>query len=263
MQAVVTSHLVVRGTYRSLTLVVYGNTAEDLGQFNIDFDLDSSLANLVCSSSEGKLEDLPPALRSTKLSLEESICSLKLLCLPVPEPDFTLELKEFIHLIYKVFDASSLGNDVHNVVSSVASVVSTYITGSLQFTELSCNQNGQINSLNCLKEPNSNLSQARNELSELYKTILQKSGHVSNKLSGDCDMIESDAEMAAPAFELLLDVLGRYFFSKGHFQTDHTSLSQVTTFLIRKSSVAGSTILLYFISSVKGRKRYHLFTFYF
>ncbi|RZC84168.1 hypothetical protein C5167_046948 [Papaver somniferum] len=226
VEAVVTSHLVVRGTYRSLTLVVYGNTAEDLGQFNIDFDLDSSLANLVCSSSEGKLEDLPPALRSTKLSLEESICSLKSLCLPVPEPDFTLELKEFIHLIYKVFDASSLGNDVHNVVSSVASVVSTYITGSLQFTELSCNQNGQINSLNCLKEPNSNLSQARNELSELYKTILQKSGHVSNKLSGDCDMIESDAEMAVPAFELLLDVLGRYFFSKGQFQTDHTSLSQ-------------------------------------
>ncbi|KAI3918020.1 hypothetical protein MKW92_011960 [Papaver armeniacum] len=237
VEAVVTSHLVVRGTYRSLTLVVYGNTAEDLGQFNIDFDLDSSLANLVCSSSEGKLEDLPPALRSTKLSLEESICSLKSLCLPVPEPDLTLELKEFIHLIYKVFDASSLGNDVHNVVSSVASVVSTYITGSLQFTELSCNQNGQINSLNCLKEPNSNLSQARNELSELYKTILQKSGPVSNKLSGDCDMIESDAEMAAPAFELLLDVLDRYFFSKGQFQTDHTSLSQNKNMIIGLSLV--------------------------
>ncbi|MCL7035040.1 hypothetical protein MKW94_011950 [Papaver nudicaule] len=238
VEAVVTSHLVVRGTYRSLTLVVYGNTAEDLGQFNIDFDLDSSLANLVCSSSEGKLEDLPPALRSTKLSLEESLCSLKSLCLPVPEPDLTLELKEFIHLIYKVFDASSIGNDVHNVVSTVASAVSTYVTSSLQFTEPPCNQNGQINSLNCLKEPNSNLSQAINELSELYKMILQKSGNVSNELSGDSDMIESDVEMATPVFELLLDVLDRYYFSKRQAQTDYTSLSQ------NKNMIVGLSLVL-------------------
>ncbi|KAF7851934.1 hypothetical protein BT93_L1646 [Corymbia citriodora subsp. variegata] len=41
VEAVVTNHLVVRGSYRSLSLVIYGNTAEDLGQYNIEFD-DSS-----------------------------------------------------------------------------------------------------------------------------------------------------------------------------------------------------------------------------
>ncbi|KAL6273237.1 hypothetical protein ACE6H2_023929 [Prunus campanulata] len=51
--------------YRSLR-VIYGNTAEDLGQFNIEFD-DSSITNLV-SSAVGKLEDLPLALHSTYLT---------------------------------------------------------------------------------------------------------------------------------------------------------------------------------------------------
>ncbi|KAI7728685.1 hypothetical protein M8C21_019056 [Ambrosia artemisiifolia] len=45
VEAIVTSHLVVRGSYRSLSLVIYGNTGEDLGQFNIEVDLDSSLTN--------------------------------------------------------------------------------------------------------------------------------------------------------------------------------------------------------------------------
>lgn len=41
-QAIVTSHLVVRGSYHSLSLVIYGNRVEDLGQLNIEFDFDDN-----------------------------------------------------------------------------------------------------------------------------------------------------------------------------------------------------------------------------
>lgn len=68
VEAVVTNHLLVRGTYRSLSLVVYGNTAEDLGQCNIELDVDNSLANFV-STSLAKLEDLPPLLCSRNPNL--------------------------------------------------------------------------------------------------------------------------------------------------------------------------------------------------
>ncbi|OVA07160.1 Protein virilizer [Macleaya cordata] len=239
VEAVVTSHLVVRGTYRSLTLVVYGNTAEDLGQFNIDFDLDSSLANLVCSSSEGKLEDLPPALHPTKLSLEESIFSLKSLSLPVAEPDLTSEIKQFLHLIHKIFDASDHGDSVHSVVSTIASAVSSFVTGNLHCMGITCNQYGQTNSLSCNKESQFIFTEARSELLELYKMILRESGSVSTELLGDCDMIESDAVRAAPTFELLPNVFDRYFLFKRNSLTDGgLSLSQ------NKSMIVGLSLVL-------------------
>ncbi|KAI9122390.1 hypothetical protein K1719_007079 [Acacia pycnantha] len=92
VEAVVTSHLVVRGSYRSLSLVVYGHTAEDLGQFNIEFD-DSALTDLV-DSSEGRLEDLPLALNSANATIEDSISSLN--------ADM-LDSKELVDLFHQYF----------------------------------------------------------------------------------------------------------------------------------------------------------------
>lgn len=45
LHAVVTNHLVVSGSYCSFSLVIYGNTAEDLGQLSIEVDLVSSLTD--------------------------------------------------------------------------------------------------------------------------------------------------------------------------------------------------------------------------
>ena len=126
-QAVVTNHLVVRGTYRSLSLVIYGNTAEDLGQFNIDVDMDSSLANLIYSSSEGKIEDLPAPLRSRKLSLEDSISSLNTLSLPLPMPDLSNEMKEFLLLVFKIWQIPDLADALCKVLCTVISLVSSFL----------------------------------------------------------------------------------------------------------------------------------------
>ncbi|KAJ4781842.1 embryo defective 2016 [Rhynchospora pubera] len=127
VEAIVTNHLVLRGTYRSLTLVVYGNTAEDLGQFNVELDLDNSLANVVYSPSEGKLEDLPPALHSSsKFTLNEPLPHLKSLCLQFPESDMSSEVKQFLYHALRACDSCDLVNFDVGILSSIISSVSSF-----------------------------------------------------------------------------------------------------------------------------------------
>ncbi|KAI3473382.1 hypothetical protein Pfo_030672 [Paulownia fortunei] len=94
VEAVVTNHFVVRGSYRSLSMVIYGNTAEDLGQFNIEVDLDTSLTDTV-TAVEGNLEDLPPAFHPTMLTIRELVSPLKILSQAVVVLDIPLELRNF------------------------------------------------------------------------------------------------------------------------------------------------------------------------
>lgn len=123
VEAIVTNHLVVRGSYRSLTLIVYGNTAEDLGQFNIGFDMDNSFANVVCSPSEGKLEDLPPALHSNKLLFVESMASLKFMSLPFTKFEVSPHLKQFLLLAVKISQVPDVENQLSEIVGDVVSAV--------------------------------------------------------------------------------------------------------------------------------------------
>ncbi|CAL1370673.1 unnamed protein product [Linum trigynum] len=126
VEAVVTNHLVVRGSYCSLSLVIYGNTAEDLGQFNIEFD-DNSLTNLV-TSAEGKLEDLPLALHSSSRVITESLISLKVLSLPVAALDLRMEVKKFLHLISKMLEMPLIEGSVYKVVSTIVKAVCSRVT---------------------------------------------------------------------------------------------------------------------------------------
>lgn len=130
VEAIVTNHLVLRGTYRSLTLVIYGNTAEDLGQFNIELGLDHSLANVVSSPSEGKFEDLPPALHSSKFKFEESLSSLKPLSFQSTDLDLSLEVKKILYLALKLYQVPSVENLIPDLGSAVISAVSKYVTTS-------------------------------------------------------------------------------------------------------------------------------------
>ncbi|KAJ3682983.1 hypothetical protein LUZ60_013210 [Juncus effusus] len=127
VEAIVTNHLVLRGTYRSLTLVIYGNTAEDLGQFNIDFGLDSSLANVVYSPSEGKFEDLPPALHaSSNSSFNAPLPCLKSLIFKSPELDLSDEVSRFLSLALNVCEIRELGDLDARVLGSVVSCVCNF-----------------------------------------------------------------------------------------------------------------------------------------
>lgn len=190
-QAVVTNHLVVRGSYRSLSLIIYGNTAEDLGQFNIEFD-DSSITNLV-TSAEGKLEDLPLALHSTNLTIEDLISPLKALCLPLPASDISTETRQFLQLILKIWEYPNLGDGLHKIVSTVVSAASSYVTHA--WGRSSDHQ-----------ELQSVINQANKELLDLFQ---RESKDESLELLVDDHFFESDADLATSKH--LVDILSQYF----------------------------------------------------
>ncbi|GAU28853.1 hypothetical protein TSUD_21900 [Trifolium subterraneum] len=185
VEAVVTSHLVVRGSYRSLSLLIYGNTAEDLGQFNIEFD-DNALTDLV-DSTEGRLEDLPLALHSNNFAIEDSRSSLSVLSIPVPVADISLEVKLFLQLMLKILELSEIGDnehiedDGHKVVSTVVSAISSYISGDICESISGRYQVGKRGEK--FEELHNVVNKARKELTVVYKVFRQKIGSESSECS--------------------------------------------------------------------------------
>ncbi|KAL5992966.1 hypothetical protein ACLOJK_013886 [Asimina triloba] len=215
VEAVVTNHLVVRGSYRSLTLVVYGNTAEDLGQFNIDFDLDSSLANLVSSPPEGKLEDLPAALNPSRSMFEQSISSLKSLSLPNAASDLSVEIKQFLHLSLKICQISNHEDTIQKLASIVASAVSSYVSSDLYGTAICWNQPKHSGITSSNKESQGVLTKARNELLDLFKMLQHGLENTTKELLADRVILESAATLSTS--ELLTYVFNHCFLFKGKF----------------------------------------------
>ncbi|XP_061352385.1 protein virilizer homolog [Gastrolobium bilobum] len=210
VEAIVTNHLVVRGSYRSLSLVIYGNTAEDLGQFNIEFD-DNALTDLV-DSTEGKLEDLPHALRSTNFTIEDSLSSLSVLSIPVPATDISAEVKLFLQLMLKILEFSELGDAGHKVVSTVVSAISSYISSDI-CESISGGYQTRKRSEN-FKELHSVVNEARKELLEVYKVLRQKSGSESSEYSLEDNYLELEAEMLDS--KTLVDIFNQYFHFGRH-----------------------------------------------
>ncbi|XP_027363282.1 protein virilizer homolog isoform X3 [Abrus precatorius] len=210
VEAVVTSHLVVRGSYRSLSLVIYGNTAEDLGQFNIEFD-DNALTDLV-DSTEGKLEDLPLALRSTNFTIDDSRSSLSALSVPVPATDITLEVKVFLQLMLKILEFPELGDAGHKVVSTVVSAISSYISSDICESISGRYQTGK----KCEKfeELHAVVNEARKELLEVYKVLRKKFGTESSECSAEGNYLDLDAEMLDS--KMLVEMFNQYFHFRRH-----------------------------------------------
>lgn len=184
-------------------MVVYGNTAEDLGQFNIEFD-DTALTDLV-DSSDGKLEDLPLALNSANLTIEDSISSLTVLSIPVPATDISVEVKLFLQIILKILEYSELGDAGHKVVSTVVSAVSyisSEICKSIRGRDQMSNRSEKFEVLHSV------LNEARKELLDVYK-VLNKSGSASSEWSSESSYLELEPDMLNS--KELVDMFNQYF----------------------------------------------------
>ncbi|CAH2054969.1 unnamed protein product [Thlaspi arvense] len=131
VEAVVTNHLVVRGSYRSLSLIVYGNIVKDLGQYNIILE-GRSVTDIV-SSTEGNLEDLPLVLHSVNRTIDECLSSLDIVSLPLAAVDVPVEVKRLLQLLVKVFDQLATNDVVNRFVDMVVSGVSSYVTDNVDF----------------------------------------------------------------------------------------------------------------------------------
>lgn len=206
--------------------MVYGNTAEDLGQFNIEFDLDSSLASLVCSPSEGKLEDLPTALHKTKSTFEVFMTPLKALSLIKADTDLSVEVKQFLHLTLKICQFPNLEDIFQRFYSIVVSAVSLHVTSDLGGPRNTWNQYRQDSTFNCNKELQCFLSDARNELTGLYKRLQ----HASGNPLGDTNILEFEAELTTP--ELLADVFNHCLLFKRELPTNGVTVLSKVTFKI-------------------------------
>ncbi|KAF2323825.1 hypothetical protein GH714_042410 [Hevea brasiliensis] len=202
-----------------LSLVIYGNTAEDLGQFNIEFD-DSSLTNLV-SSSEGKLEDLPLALRSANRAVEESLTSLKVLSLPVAASDISFEVKQFLQLILKMLGLSNLKDSLHKVVGALVTAVCSHVTHDISSEGIKqrCFEMGGSKEGDQLHHI---INESRKQLLEVLQ---QGSEDESAELLAECTSFESDADLATS--KQLVDILTQYWcFNKNSINFGHHQLSQ-------------------------------------
>ncbi|KAL1211757.1 virilizer-like protein [Cardamine amara subsp. amara] len=131
VEAVVTNHLVVRGSYRSLSLIVYGNIVKDLGQYNIILE-GRSVTDIV-SSTDGNLEDLPLVLHSVNRTIEECLSSLDIVSLPLAAVDVPVEVKRLLQLLLKVFDQLATNDVVNKFVDTVVSGVSSYVTDNVDY----------------------------------------------------------------------------------------------------------------------------------
>lgn len=237
----VTNHLVVRGSYRSLSMVIYGNTAEDLGQFNIEVDLDSSLTDSVCAV-EGNLEDLPPAFHPTMLTIKELVSPLKILSQAVVISDVPLELRKFLLLVFKILDSQNLGVAADKVISSLLSVTSTYGIPCSSHKTIDPKQLG-IDGLISGGDANHSLSEAEKELLDLYKRFQNQSGDPSAESSGECLFLES--EEGVPTSKELMDTLHRHFdFCSSAGNVGYQQLSQVGGISILCEIVAAVCIFL-------------------
>ncbi|EEF38272.1 conserved hypothetical protein [Ricinus communis] len=219
VEAVVTNHLVVRGSYRSLSLVVYGNTAEDLGQFNIEFD-DNSLTNLV-TSADGKLEELPLALRSTNRTVQESFTSLSVLSLPVVAADISVEVKQFLQLTLKMLELPKLEDSVHEVLDALVTAVCSFVTLDLCSVEVNrkCLKMGtskEFEELHCV------IKEARKQL---LSVLQHSSKDECAELLSECTSFEFHADLATS--KQLVDMLSQYLcFSRNSTNAGHHQLSQ-------------------------------------
>lgn len=187
----------MRGSYRSLSLLIYGNTAEDLGQFNIEFD-DNALTDLV-DSTEGKLEDLPLALHSTNFAIEDLRSSLSVLSIPVPVADISLEVKLFLQLMLKILELSEIGNnghigdDGHKVVSTVVSAISSYISCDICESISGRYQIGKR--AEKFEELHNVVNKARKELTNVYRGFKQNNEIEFSERSPEGHYFELETEI--------------------------------------------------------------------
>ncbi|XP_071701386.1 protein virilizer homolog isoform X2 [Rutidosis leptorrhynchoides] len=207
VEAIVTSHLAVRGSYRSLSLVVYGNSREDLGQFNLEVDLDTSLTNIV-SNVEGNLEDLPPALNPIKSTVEEPISPLKSLTFKPIALDISVEMKQFLQLSFKILEMPNAGDALNTVVNSIVSAATTF---SMQSLQSSSKSHDLVKGESCY-----DVSQARKDVLNAYNNFLSTSGNFLPENSSENVILESEGDIVTS--KQLVDTLAQYYDVIGNYE---------------------------------------------
>lgn len=120
-----TDHLVLRGTYDSITLVVYGNLASNIGQVRLDSDVDSRLSDVLPSEISCRFEDLPEALHPQRAKVGATFGPLKHLQLLQTHEENARIIQKVLQLAGQAGRASLDVKSLHKVVKSLVSAAAS------------------------------------------------------------------------------------------------------------------------------------------
>lgn len=185
-------------------MVIYGNTGEDLGQFNIEVDLDGSLTNTV-SIVEGDLEDLPPALNPRSSTIEKPISLLKSLTFKPVVSNILIEIKQFLQISFKIIEMPNAGCDILNtVVNSLVSAATMHSTQSSQ-------RASRYHELVDHEESCFDFSQARKELLDIFNSRMTITRSSLPENLTDNSYLEFEDDLVDS--KQLVDILTRHYHS--------------------------------------------------
>jgi hypothetical protein len=174
-QAAVTDHLVIRGSYRALTLVVYGNSVKELGQYNFDHEIDNTLSDaILLPEAVFKPEDLPEALQDDASCRSKVITPLEHLQLAREDS----EQSEVIHhLLSLAIQVTNAGVD-RQISGKVFDVLVSAVSSGLS-------QHGFENVIPQWPLRITNAEESRSKLKTALKQALQKMQVINGVLHGD------------------------------------------------------------------------------
>ncbi|KAG6547572.1 hypothetical protein Mapa_011021 [Marchantia paleacea] len=201
VQVAVTDHLVIRGTYDSLTMILYGNSSIDIGQLSGNHDMESALPSSSLDEASYRLEDLPEALHPRK----EKLCpitSLQHLHLVYNDQEQILLVRQLLQLSEHVGRASTDPLTMNKLVKILVSAVT-----SLQVSETRCNVSPSFTSwpssanMAGLESPETikvpqGLLEAKRELQELQDELQNRREEKPHENTRDEDEVAHERKSA-------------------------------------------------------------------
>ncbi|BFI24303.1 protein MpVIR [Marchantia polymorpha subsp. ruderalis] len=201
VQVAVTDHIVIRGTYDSLTMILYGNSSIDIGQLSGNHDLESALPSSSLDDASYRLEDLPEALHPRK----EKLCpitSLQHLHLVYNDQEQILLVRQLLQLLEHIGGASTdpltMNKLVKILVSAVTSlqVSETRFSASPSFTSWPSSANmAGLEVQETMKVPQG-LLEAKRELQELQDELKNRRDEKLYEFTRDEDEVAHEEKSA-------------------------------------------------------------------
>ncbi|CAM6106109.1 unnamed protein product [Calypogeia fissa] len=232
-QVAVTDHLVLRGTYDSLTLVVYGNLASQIGQAGIDRNLGSELPDLLPSEVSCRFEDLPEALHPQRAKVGTPFGPLKYLHLVKVEKENAELIQKVLQLAGQTGRASFNSKSLHKVVKSLVSAAASLHISESRLPNVAC-----FDFWPAFSKPSSSeeseqkkglslLLDAKKDLCELLGLPQEKEedksgGHV-RAVEGSENLEKDEVNVKSQDSDAVLELILHWIQSSVHLRDVHTS----------------------------------------
>ncbi|KAH7429242.1 hypothetical protein KP509_09G038400 [Ceratopteris richardii] len=208
VQAAVTDHLVIRGSYRALSLVVYGNSVKELGQFNFDHEIDNTLSDaIIPPEAVFQPEDLPEALQDDLVCQSKVVTPLRNLRLIHEDVEISEAIHQLLSMSFQLtrLDATCvMTGKVFEIVLAAASAVLSEHGIESELPQMISSSKTHYEDK---RVQNNNILQARDEMQLIYNQWQYKFAsekQAPSPLVDISDLLKGIFEWIKSSFELPL-----------------------------------------------------------